>query len=179
MGESKDLPQWVFLPIYYLLFIYFNLRGIIRINHNLENFLVMVIKSMPIHLKHWLLSDIQRIFPDDLKYTDSFKEGINNVFPCAYYTWYNWFSNQVSHIKSLLTFLKIFFWLLQRKDEDNTQAITEYQNVGQKKINTCQFIPRPSTDLRDGGDWYNLLQECFEEIFDWICNLVCNFILFY
>ena len=75
----------------------------------------MVIKSMPIHLKHQLLYDIQRIFPDDLKFTDSFKEGINNVFPCAYYMWYNQFSNQVSHFKFLLSFLIFFFLIITEK----------------------------------------------------------------
>jgi hypothetical protein len=49
---------------------------------------------------------------------------------------------------------------------------TAYQRSGKKKFNTCQFIPRPSIELRDGGEQYNLLQDCFEEVFDWLGDLV-------
>jgi hypothetical protein len=140
-----------------------------RINDKSNDILAMVVKNMPIHTKDRLLSNITRIFGKDFKYTDTFEEGIDNSFPCAHYTWYNRFSNQVSYILLLLIFLIFFF---QRKDEDETQPIAEYQQGGKKRINTCLFIPRPSKELRDGGERYNLLQECFQEVFDWIHDLV-------
>jgi hypothetical protein len=33
-----------------------------------------------------------------LKYTDSFKEGSDNNFPCAHYSWYNRYSYQVRYL---------------------------------------------------------------------------------
>lgn len=57
---------------------------------------------MPISMKELLIINIKLIFELDLKYTDSLEEGINNKFPCAHYTWYNRFSNQVSCLNLII-----------------------------------------------------------------------------
>jgi hypothetical protein len=57
---------------------------------------------MPTSMKERLLLDLKVIFPEDLKYTDSFEEGINNKFPCAHYTWYNRYSNQVRYFQPII-----------------------------------------------------------------------------
>ena len=78
-----------------------------------------------------------------------------------------------------------YYWVLlmslecQAEEADMTQPTASYERQGKKKFNTCQFIPRPSTELRDDGERYNLLQDCFEEVFDWITNLVITSFFFF
>jgi hypothetical protein len=93
--------------------------GTTRLNDKYGNILAIIIKTMPISMKDRLLTNIKVIFPGDLKYTDSFKEGFNNQFPCAHYTWYNRFSKQVRYFEMLLLILLNFFLSARMKTSLN------------------------------------------------------------
>lgn len=50
---------------------------------------------MPANLRRGVMDQLQLIFPDRFKFTDTKADGINNTFQSVHYSWYNRYKERV------------------------------------------------------------------------------------
>ena len=70
-------------------------RRILRINDVHGNIIAIVIPSMDESIKAQLVDRLAVLFPDIFIFTNSAAMGIDSVFPCSHYVYYNRYAVQV------------------------------------------------------------------------------------
>lgn len=148
----------------------------LRINNKNGNIIMVAFPDLPEEKRSRLLLLLKATFPNLVKFTNSAAEGSEHKFTAAHFTYWNKYATYVCDF---------FFWryldfLLSMQGEDypgDVEPSASLRNKGRnakakRRINTSTCMPRSSEEIKKYSEQYQLLQECFQDVFDWMREAV-------
>ena len=124
-----------------------------------------------------LMLALKAIFPDEVKYTDSEKEGAGFSFPARQFHFWNVYATHVSSFKGPLPSFAFYNEIQGSQYPDGVEPAVSLKNKASKKgkSNTSTCMPRASVEILQNSNRYRLLRECLADIFDWLRAVVSTF----
>ncbi|PPQ97260.1 hypothetical protein CVT26_000652 [Gymnopilus dilepis] len=124
----------------------------IRVNDKNGDVIMFSFPDLPEDKRGRLMLALKAIFPDEVKYTDSEKEGAGFSFPARQFHFWNVYATHGSQYP------------------DGVEPAVSLKNKASKKgkSNSSTCMPRASVEILQNSNRYRLLRECLADIFDWL-----------
>ncbi|KAF6752555.1 hypothetical protein DFP72DRAFT_904088 [Ephemerocybe angulata] len=122
----------------------------LRIDDKNGDWLLVAWTDMPDSIRGPVLDQMQLLFPDLIKDTDTKAEGIDQQFESMHFSFYNRYSQHANEATPM------------------NADVSTIRKQGKNKVNSCCNVPRGSREYKDYPDERDAIYEAFEPLFHWI-----------
>lgn len=136
-----------------------------------EKPIIIVLPDMPMELRQDALLHLHNAFEGNLLHqTDSAQAGEKFTYPAIHFGWYNRYAKQV-----FASLAYIDLELISRKGKDvppDVEPAGHRREGKAKSSKTAQCQPITTEELQENAKAYNILSECFKNMFEWLAAAV-------
>ncbi|KAF8168941.1 hypothetical protein BJ912DRAFT_924480, partial [Pholiota molesta] len=116
--------------------------------------MIIVIPDMPTELKEKAMRYLTAAYPENLVETDTWSAKHQHTFESVHFSWYNRYSKRGDKVPI------------------DIEPAAHQRAGSSKQVKTAQCVPRTSKELQTHSTQYKLLEESFEDIFEWLATAV-------